>query len=949
MHFDSTPCEKDHMFTMAKIRDGSTYLSRHLISNDYYCEKESLQGKWLGRGADRLNLHNQIAAGDQAFEALRANKHPMTGERLTPRDREDRIRFFDFQCSAQKSVSIMAVTFGDERLLMAHDEAARIAFTELEQFAATQANTPLERQTRLTGNVVAATFRHTASRALDPQVHTHHVIANATWDEQTQSWRALTEFEMLKAIRYAGKVYQNEMALACQRLGYGTEITKDAKGRISGFEIKGVSHEIRERFSKRRAEVEEGIKRFHSQTGRLPTPAETHVITVSTRDPKLKEITTPEVLQAQLAQLSKEEKDALTELKDASLRPTASTRDTPAWRSTERSSLTYAIGHLFERRSVATGHEILADALNVSLGRVLLATLKKQAERAPLKQTSASPWLHSTHVTPKGLLQERWAIDFVTHSKGQHSAIVQASLPALPGLSEEQSEAVRKVLQSKDQVICLRGAAGVGKSTMVKAMQPVLAEGGHNIFFCAPTSSAAETLRTEGISQATTVSDFLKNVAIRSRKELQNAILFVDEAGLASNNQGTELLKIAQQTRAKVIFLGDSRQHSSVEAGDFLRILETHSPIERVEVTDIRRQQHTAYRCAVKTMALGASKAGLEQLEQLGWVHEGRDQYIKNAVDTYTAHLETSKDFQQVLAVAPTWAENHSFTRELRSQLKAKAFLGVGEPVLCHQSLQWTQAQKQQASHYIPGMVIKATTRIKGFESKRGYEVSKIHDQKVWVHTPGGECAFPIHTGSFDVVQAERKEVCPGERILILANDRGQNLINGEILTVQSIQAGRIQSVEGKSVDTANFCALGYGYAVTSHKSQSKTVDHVVVVAERLDAKSAYVACSRGRKSCTIHTPDRENLLRRVPEGNRKAALEALEEARGSQARNPKAEHQESSGSLSQRSPSKQWLRHRTLAKWMQGMRNWWERIRTGHSVDNTAMDKRRINDRSFQ
>jgi conjugative relaxase-like TrwC/TraI family protein len=109
----------------------------------------------------------------------------------------------------------------------------------LERFAARQENTFAWRANRRTSNVVAAAFRHTASRALDPQVHTHFVTANATWDLRTKTWRALTEFEMVSAIRYAGKVYQNEMARSCFALGYEIGQIRDNKGAVTGFEIAG--------------------------------------------------------------------------------------------------------------------------------------------------------------------------------------------------------------------------------------------------------------------------------------------------------------------------------------------------------------------------------------------------------------------------------------------------------------------------------------------------------------------------------------------------------------------------------------------------------------------------------------------------------------------------------------------------------------------------------------
>jgi conjugative relaxase-like TrwC/TraI family protein len=71
----------------------------------------------------------------------------------------------------------------------------------------------------VTGNICAAAFTHDASRARDPQLHTHFVIANATRD-RTGKWYALNDYEMVRAVRYAGKVYQNAIARAVQQLGY---------------------------------------------------------------------------------------------------------------------------------------------------------------------------------------------------------------------------------------------------------------------------------------------------------------------------------------------------------------------------------------------------------------------------------------------------------------------------------------------------------------------------------------------------------------------------------------------------------------------------------------------------------------------------------------------------------------------------------------------------------
>ena len=170
----------------------------------------------------------------------------------------------------------------------------------------------------MTGNVCAAAFTHDASRALDPQLHTHFVVANATRDAEGR-WVALDEYHMLKAIRYAGKVYQNELAREVKALGYGIREARDEKGQVTGFEIEGVSDELCERFAKRREEIEREIEKFEEKHGRSPTKAEIARITRDTRDAKLTEITTLEVRANQRAQLLPGEWEHLQEVRSAAI------------------------------------------------------------------------------------------------------------------------------------------------------------------------------------------------------------------------------------------------------------------------------------------------------------------------------------------------------------------------------------------------------------------------------------------------------------------------------------------------------------------------------------------------------------------------------------------------------------------------------------------------------
>ena len=118
------------MFTAKpqKNRAAATlYFDEHLSHNDYYTQQETQAGYWIGAGAERLGLKSGETVGREAFLRLCDNLHPVDGTKLTQVHAADRRIFFDFTCSAPKSVSILAVTMDDKRIVEAHREAAAVA------------------------------------------------------------------------------------------------------------------------------------------------------------------------------------------------------------------------------------------------------------------------------------------------------------------------------------------------------------------------------------------------------------------------------------------------------------------------------------------------------------------------------------------------------------------------------------------------------------------------------------------------------------------------------------------------------------------------------------------------------------------------------------------------------------------------------------------------------
>jgi primosomal protein N' len=180
----------------------------------------------------------------------------------------------------------------------------------------------------------------------------------------------------------------------------------------------------------------------------------------------------------------------------------------------ERDALRASVGHLFERQSVLREHEILAEALNQSLGSLDLEELKQTAsnDEAGLVRLSAhaeNPLL-SECCTRQGLELEEWAVKYGDATKDSGPALNSRFVPA-EHLSDEQKQAVAAILGTGDRVFSFRGVAGAGKTTTLREVQRGLKEAGHAVFAITPTASAAQVLRNEGFAEATTVEDFLRN------------------------------------------------------------------------------------------------------------------------------------------------------------------------------------------------------------------------------------------------------------------------------------------------------------------------------------------------------------------------------------------------------------------------------------------------------
>jgi conjugative relaxase-like TrwC/TraI family protein len=343
------------------------YYDEHLTHNDYYSEGQKQRGEWIGLGAKRMGLDIGGAVNREAYSRLCDNQHPLTGQPLTPQTFKGRRIYFDFVCSPPKSVSILAVTMNDKRIVEAHEAASKIALRELEMFAAARIRKGgVEDRDRLTGNLVGAAFTHTTSRALDPQLHTHFVLFNATWDNQEQRWKALQTGEMYGAINYGTEVYRNELAKRLHQMGY--TIRRSA----SAFEIEGVDAKLIERFSKRSQQRDLAVKRREKELGRKLSKKEVAYVIRQTRAKKVKGVSDEQMRRQQLGEIGFFEKFALRKVVAAANGQPARPPETV----TDAGALSHGLAHVFERQSVVPRHKILEAALVKGCGQVDLGRLK---------------------------------------------------------------------------------------------------------------------------------------------------------------------------------------------------------------------------------------------------------------------------------------------------------------------------------------------------------------------------------------------------------------------------------------------------------------------------------------------------------------------------------------------------------------------------------------------
>ncbi|MGX5858304.1 MobF family relaxase [Dyadobacter jiangsuensis] len=865
------------MIMLTDAAHAKAYYQDALSRSDYYVDDQERPGVFHGKLADRLGIAGMV--DKKTFDMLCDNINPSTGNTLTQRNRENRVVGYDINFHVPKSLSAIWALSKDDHIIEAFDEAVIETMQEIEANMQTRVRKGGVSNERGTDELMWAHFTHTTARPVkgqipDPHIHSHCTVFSATFDNEEQCIKAGYFRNIMRDMPYYQAKFHKRLSDRMVDLGY--EIKKTRKA----FEIEGVPQRVIDHLSKRTSEIGRAAK----SKGITDAKALSE-LGARTRSKKMKGLS--------MLDLKAEWKRQIQ-----SLGPGAQGEDDKAVRfapERERTVITakdcidHTVQNGFERASVIRDRRLLLDAYKHAIGhRQTTIEAIDQVFEDDLRLIKVDSEDGAQCTTHEVLTEERRMVALAKRGQGKLAPIYN-ELPEIT-VDGDQANAIKHLLKSTNRTSIVRGAAGTGKTTLMKEAVSLMENAGKRVTVVAPSAQASRgVLRDEGFKKAQTVSKLLEDTEMQN--ELQDQILWVDEAGLLGNKDMIALLELTEKRNARLVLGGDTRQHSSVLRGDALRILNKIGGIQSAEVHKIYRQQDLEYKQAVEHLANGRIGSGFEALKDIGaFVEVDPENLNKELVSDY---LRSVKDGRSALIISPTHEQGDSVTEEVRSRLKDEGLISLDEQKVRRlKNLNLTEAQKADWRNIDKGNVIQFNQHTIGITRGSVWTVSDSNDRYIVLENDQGmKVGLPTsRSKDYDVFQDEQMNLAAGDTIRVTRNglDKSKSrLNNGQLFTVTSIdERGEIELLSANKVMTAkiakDFGHITHAHCITSHASQGKTVDDVFVCQPAAtfgatNAKQMYVSVSRGRKNVRIYTEDKASLMKKASKlGDRDSALELV-------------------------------------------------------------------------
>ncbi len=705
------------MLTIRAAQSPAYYERREFALDDYYAEDGRAVGEWVGRGSEGLGLQGTPDQGQ--LGQLLGGEHPTSGDRLEGLRHGRRNVGFDLTWTAPKSVSVL-LSIGDEHLrsqvLAAQEAGVRAGLDYLERYECQARRGAGGQRIVEAAGFAGAMYHHELSRAGDPHLHTHNVIANAVQGPDGR-WTAPDMRPVFAAAKTAGTIAEAAMRQELtRRLGVEWGPVRNGTAELAAVPA-GVLLE----FSTRRAEIVELALARGAESIQA-----VGAVRRETRDqkPHLDRDLAVDAWRARAAEhgLGRLEIDQLLyqcHPRQLTLAEQADLAERLAGPTglTERAST-------FDRRAVLRAY---AEAHQQG---VALPDLERHADawltRRAIQIDLRSPEIgqRATWTTPEMLGAERRLLDLACRRERGVRApmdVIETVLRTRPEVGRDQAAAVAHLAGSDDPVRVMVARAGTGKTYTLGLVRDAFEHAGIDVAGCSWQGEAAQILQRDAGIPSRTIAGLLAQAERGGGLSLPpRSVLVVDEAGTVPTRALTQLIEHAAARDVTVLLVGDPRQLPSIEAGGALASLAMR--LGSVELTENRRQQIELHREVAARLADQRPRDALDLLVEHDGLHaHPTREHALEALATRWAK-ENLPDPSRSLIIAHDRADVAELNLRARLQMDHARLLG--EERLAASGREWAVGDRLVCRHndYRPDVDVRNGTRatVTALDPERG-------------------------------------------------------------------------------------------------------------------------------------------------------------------------------------------------------------------------------------
>jgi conjugative relaxase-like TrwC/TraI family protein len=865
------------MLSMTRVSSGQA--GAYYSQDDYYLE--SGQSEWYGNGANNFGLNGKVT--EDSFSKLIIGKGPNDEFSIANGGKDYKhTAGVDLTFSAPKSVSIAGLVLDDKRILEAHNKAVNETMSYIQNnLMQVRLKTEGYLLSEKTDNLIAAKFQHVASRELDPQLHTHCLVFNAS-QKNNGDWRAVNYKSMFDNKLMLGQVYRNELAKNLQELGY--KIETDSRG---FFELKGIDSSLSRAFSTRSEQIKARVEELRSK---YPNANESELKAMATLDSRrTKDEPSFSELKAQWDTRLNEYGINKESLKELMTEPSLASREV---KPDIEKIISNAVRVHTATEAVVSKENILKTAMEGNM----VGYSVKDFETALINNKEVKSYQDNKYFTTKELAAlETGIVQNIRSQQGTQSRVLDKESIATGitdyefkngfKLTADQKQAVEHILTSRDQVIAIQGDAGTGKTTMLDCVNDIVTTQNINVDLrgLSFTGKAAHEIEQASNIKSQTIASFIHE---KTDSKNQSTMFVVDEASMLSIKDMDALLdKVGSNNR--MVLIGDTKQLQSIGAGKIFSTLQNENAINTVTMKESKRQVNEVYRESTKHMAEKSAGRAIDILDEHGKISEinNREDRLNAIVDRYCKNPENT------ILVTATNVDRQELNNMIRNELHRQGKIGdshVG--LLVREPKGLTEEQKGAAQNYAKNDLIIVNSNSFGNAGLEG-NITAIDKEKNTIaildrNMNNHEINLSQYSNDISVYKEQLREFTTGEKVVFLKNDKSLGVSNGQTAKIISTEPNGkakllMETGQEKTINLkTQYKYVAHGYALTDYKSQGQTAKEVIYHADTtksVNFNRAYVGMTRGKEDIAIYTDDKNKFKEMTSRDQQKTSVHEFE------------------------------------------------------------------------